>query len=666
MTTTFPLLLNVWRGSATGLVSAGSVEVSPDPVSVVTPRLHHLALADLDANGDLDAVIARPDHDDVLVCLGNGAGGFATGVSFVVGSVPTGVSVGRIDGDAFLDILAANSQDVTVSVLLGDGTGSFGTASHFVVDPSRTGGDIFRATMGDVDGDGETDVVATAYDGALVSVLIGDGAGALGAPTSYSTGNRPHRVELGDFDGDLDLDMAYVQTNGSQGISTLLVRLGNGDGTFGPEVSRGFIDRWTFDVADMDADGDVEIVYETADTAVVIDDVRSDGTFVQRSFLRPSATGLPRVGDLNGDGVLDVFDQAILLGGEPGSLRLTETIQDVHNTLVFPLDLDEDGFIDILSTNPSFQTVVRHGLGRGAGRFAPAEVLVSGLLAETADFDSDGIRDLLVHDGSGFTVRLGLGNESFGSPIPLATAGPIDWLTVVDLNDDGHPDLATYDEEVVSTEFGALLGNGDGTFGSHQITPGPTLVGGVAFGHLDEDDFPDLVFAEFGPARRVRARLGNGDGTFDSTIIEIVASIGTEWIYSIRVADLNDDGRGDVVAGRRIMLQNPDGSFGVSDALTNTRSKTLVADFDGDSLLDIVSWDALSGEELYFSRGFGDGTFAPRKFHPTWTLVSSQTFPQNTSWFDTVQAADLDGDGVLDVLSPLGTFALPMLNRVGE
>ncbi len=663
---TFPLSLNVWLGSETGPVNAGSVEVSSDPVSIVTPRFHDLDLADLDANGDLDAVIARPDHDDVLVCMGDGAGGFASGVAFAVGVAPTDVSVGRIDGDAFLDILAANSQEATVSVLLGDGAGSFGTASHFLVDAARTGGEIFRAAMGDVDGDGDTDVVATAFQGDMVSVLLGDGTGALGAPTSYSTGRAPHRIELGDFDGDLDLDMAYVQTNVSTSVSTLQVRLGNGDGTFGPESSRGFIDRWTFDVADMDADGDDEIVYEVEESGVMIDDVRLDGTFVQRSFLRPSATGLPRVGDLNGDGVQDVFDQAFLPGDEPGTLRLTEMIQDVHNTLVFSFDLDEDGFTDILSTNPSFQVVVRHGSGRGDGRFEPAEVLLGGLLAEVADFDSDGIDDLVVHNGAGFEVRLGLGNESFGSSIPVTTTGPIDWLTVADLNDDGRPDLVTLDAGPFASRFGTLLGNGDGSFGPHQLTTGPNQVGGAAVGFLDEDDFPDLVFGEFGGSPRlVRARLGNGDGTFGSAF-DIASLFFAEWLYSIHVVDLNGDGRGDVVAGERVMIQDSGGGFGNLTYGLGNRAKSIVADVDGDSRLDILSWDAVVGDQLYFSRGFGDGTFAPRKSHPTWAPLSVQTGNPNTSWTKTLRPTDLDGDGVLDVLNPLGSFALPMLNLLGE
>jgi hypothetical protein len=63
---------------------------------------------------------------------------------------------------------------------------------------------------GDVNGDGNVDVMAANREGNNVSVLLGDGAGGLAAPATYATGNSPLAVDVGDLDGDGDLDLTGV------------------------------------------------------------------------------------------------------------------------------------------------------------------------------------------------------------------------------------------------------------------------------------------------------------------------------------------------------------------------------------------------------------------------------------------------------------------------
>jgi hypothetical protein len=75
--------------------------------------------------------------------------------------------------------------------------------------------------VGDLNGDTKTDVAAANYDANTVSVLLGNGAGALGARSDYGTGTKPIGVAIGDLNGDGKPDLAVVNEDCSS-VSVLL------------------------------------------------------------------------------------------------------------------------------------------------------------------------------------------------------------------------------------------------------------------------------------------------------------------------------------------------------------------------------------------------------------------------------------------------------------
>ena len=267
-----------------------------------------LTAGDFAGNGKLDLAVANFGDNTVSILLGNGDGTFATAVSYPVGNGPSAVVTGDFNGDGKLDLAIANQNDHTVSILLGNGDGTF--QSH--VDYPAGGSDVAGLSIGDFNGDGKLDLAATNPSTDQVSVLIGNGNGTFQAPVPYSTGpsgSHPIAVAAADFDGDGVLDLAITNLNSN----TVAILLGNGNGTFKPEVSYPAINGSlsgpsAIITGDFDGDGNVDLVItDQGDNSVSILVGNGHGTFQgpQEINVGTFAAGVA-AGDFNGDGRLDV------------------------------------------------------------------------------------------------------------------------------------------------------------------------------------------------------------------------------------------------------------------------------------------------------------------------------------------------------------------------
>jgi len=123
----------------------------------------------------------------VSVLLGNGDGLFQAAVNFGVGTYPNQVAVGDLNSDGNLDLVTANEDSHNLSVLRGNGDGTFQPALNF------SGDNPVSVAVGGFNGDGKLDLASTNYNSHSVSVLLNTCVSVPNTPTPPVT-NTPTRT----------------------------------------------------------------------------------------------------------------------------------------------------------------------------------------------------------------------------------------------------------------------------------------------------------------------------------------------------------------------------------------------------------------------------------------------------------------------------------------
>jgi hypothetical protein len=254
----------------------------------------------------------------------------------------------------------------------------------------------------------------------------------------------------------------------------------------------------------------------------------------------------------------------VLLGKGDGSFQPNHLILPVGPTpfSVAAGDFDHNGALDLVTANSNGTVSVL--LGNGNGSFQPhTDLTVGGVPRAVAvgDFNGDGRLDVAVAKQLSETVSvlLGNGNGTFARPLVFPTNGQDSTFTpssiaVGDVNGDGRPDLVINligGEDSVVSQFGVLLGHGDGTFGAPILnSPQGGEDGDVVLGDFNNDGRLDVaVGGEAALPDGLAVFNGNGDGTFGAPFLSpLRLSTGGNDPFGVAAADLNGDGRVDLVA----------------------------------------------------------------------------------------------------------------------
>jgi hypothetical protein len=221
---------------------------------------------------------------------------------FVIRNILSSVAIGDFNHDGSLDVAVANSIDDTVSVLLGNGSGAL-TPSGPAISVGRNPKSI-RA--GDFNDDGYSDLAVANYNDGTVTTLLNNKNGTFSASTisaGSGAGSGPRAVAINGSGTSLLLAVANFKDD------TVSVLQSNGDGTFGAQtivpVGHGPVDvSWT----DFNGDGIQDLV--VANYTVGSLNIALGSTGGSYAVLGPFSTlghaASAAVGDLDGDGTPDV------------------------------------------------------------------------------------------------------------------------------------------------------------------------------------------------------------------------------------------------------------------------------------------------------------------------------------------------------------------------
>lgn len=521
--------------------------------------IHGVATGDWTGDGVPDLFLLSNNPRSLVILKNLGSGHFEDFKSFTFESTPLHAEAVRLNDDVYPDV-AVTLQAREIAVFLGSESG----LSDPVLYPG--GASAERFGIGDVNGDGFTDIVTANKGSDDISVLLALGDGSLAPEVRYASGDTPRDVSVRDLDGDGHTDLLVAHFG--SGFHTFFT----GDGTGNFTESRP--------------------VFSSSDSRVVLQDWDNDG---RDDLVSPAGTGRLLIARNEGQGTFATRDALLLTNASIGDLQLA--------------DVDGDGDDELLLVNQRTHAidVWEHGVINGERRLlfslqAPGQLQSLAVIDLNGDDRPDmvtlsakpsigtGMNQLTVfqNDGGTYSPIAELPLEaSFTSIIPAQIDDdPLPDLLATARNDDPF----TEDNEVQAVPF---FNRGNGQFiGGSALRPGLQISQALAK-DLDADGIDEIILSGFFDAAALAVFNWSGDGGWSqSQQFDINVS-------HFMVADARDDAEEELVTTRRNPITGDltveayrIAGGNLSDPETLFTSSTFgdrihFADVDGDTRLDL-------------------------------------------------------------------------------
>ena len=627
----------------------GAGVFTPPRLLALRETLNSLASADLNGDGVLEVAVGLNDDDRIVVLrvrAGAGLGVFAESY----GDIPRSNALVAIDldGNAEQDIAVVLPSVVS---LIRSGPAAGRTT---VFSPSNTAvnGEPHTITVGDVDGDGDTDVVTgNNFDG--ISILTNAGDGSFSETDVFRPGASSFSVVLVDLDGDGDPDLASADSG--EGNGRRLQVFFNEGGAFG-EANDYLADDGLFHIstADLEGDGDADLITSNAGAAnITLFWNNGSGVFDRQENL--GAGGGPMSSapaDLDGDGDIDVAvsnrgsqEVSLLVNDGSGGLTLSVNVAvPTQPTFVGAGDLDVDGHVDLVLANEANKTVSvlwNRGEGELDTRFeAPVSFLnrSAPYSLNIADVDGDGLLEVMTANQRIHTMRLLFfdGQRELQRSIPYAAPSQPQFVAAADVDSDGDVDLITSNN-----------GSGDITT---FLNDTPRLTEAYLSRICTGVDLLDLTLAGSTSSGKLRVGKYVAPARDDESLLPVVFQNTSQFVlheeflrgaFPDRFGGLTG-AEYDGLTGRRATRDYYVGSIGsVSTEAGVVYTFTAVADTGFDAA-EVLSLEEVSELHARLVEAF---TLGPLLYEPDTELAKSEAATWSNAPFDTFTSdpvADLD------------------------
>jgi hypothetical protein len=530
----------------------------------------------------------------------------------------------------------------------------------------------------DIDGDGDMDVLtASSNDHKIAWYENTDGTGNFGDQQVITTSAAGAQcVYASDLDGDGDMDVLsasyednkiawYENTDGRGTFSTQQVITTSLDGA-----------RYVY-AEDLDGDEDMDVlassyVQSTTNNKIVwYENTDGQGTFGVQRVISDSEYGAWCVHavDLDGDGDMDVLaasDRRYTTYNRIAWYENTDSqgtfgIQHVISTSadgaqsVYAADLDGDGDMDVLSASDEDDKIAWYENTDGNGAFGDQQVIttlaIGAFSVYAADLDGDGDMDVLSASWVDYKIAWyentdGLG--TFGAKqVITAKADAVLHAAAFDLDGDGDMDVLSVTQRIDRIAWYENT-DGLGSFGDHQVI-NASIMGPVAVttADLDGDGDKDALSASWEDNMIAWYENTDGLGTFRH---QQIISDSLRQARTVYTSDFDGDGDTDVLAASYsdnliVWYENTDGlgTFGVQQVISDLAAgpySVYAADLDGDGDMDVLSASWGDWKIAWYENTDGAGNFGDQ-----------QVITTSAAGAQCVYASDLDGDGDMDVLS---------------
>jgi hypothetical protein len=603
--------VSVLRGHPAGVFAhGGNWNVGMKPRALV--------LGNLDGHPAIDIAVANRDSNDIIVLHNDGTAGFTSSFAWQLGDSPRALTAGDVDNDSDLDLITTYFTQGWVVVLLNDGLGGFTLTNQGLLPPSV---DVFSLLAKDVTADGNVDLVVGA--GAWIKILVGNGAGSFSAWLHVNTFCTAQNLAYGDLDGNGERDL--VSAEWDCGTIRILYGLGNGAFSDGVPVT---VASSSQDVAFGEFNGDGVADLAVADggwgATLLLSGGPKYGVPPQYPLAAPSPNSL-ELADVDADGDLD----AVTSHGAFGALAVAKndgrgqfapagsvaTAQSASQSLALGF-VDGDAYVDaVVLGGLQSEAVIHFGTTGGFGPAAMSAPLgVVPWRCAVGDLDNDGAQDLVATNpySNELTSALGDGTGKFGAPITSAGATRNTYLALAHMDGDAKLDAITAGYSGDSTPVSVSVHRGDGV-GGFAVASSIPLAGraaALATGDFNGDGHIDAAVANWSPGT---LQVVFGDGNDNLLTLHPVIPTPLTSAHQLVAADVDRDGVLDLAAaneGHNVVIHFGDGHglFPTSSSFTGARQprSLAVADVNGDGAIDITTANLGTHALSVFLHGYGE------------------------------------------------------------